>query len=62
MKNQKSLQKFESSPSMFEAKTLFQDKNEYAIAYLGLNSQINNDISFINNVNELSTNVSKYTV
>ena len=38
------------------------NKNEYAIAYLGLNSQINNDISFINNVNELSTNVSKYTV
>ena len=27
LKNQKSLQKFESSPSMFEAKTLFQDKN-----------------------------------
>ena len=27
LKNQKSLQKFESSPSMFETKTLFQDKN-----------------------------------
>ena len=27
LKNQKNLEKFESSPSMFEAKTLFQDKN-----------------------------------
>ena len=27
LKNQKRLQKFEQSPSMFEAKTLFQDKN-----------------------------------